>query len=235
MTAQFPGSLPASGNYENAFEQFIPAGTLVWPDFAGKYQVFKDFAQSHGRYYSTDASGNIYRDGIEDAAHLVVFNTEFGDADRVNSPYDLVFIDTIDGNLPAANGSNLATVSNSGTGVGMKGVFYICANYDQAGAGNPADLPTAEKPVGLDINGQFILQVTNLPKVFLDGVIYTAGTMHFQGNPVIYGALISNGGYASGGTPDVYYNPRLKDGLQIPVGNVGSAFNILLQQNLPGT
>jgi len=234
MTAQFPGSPPASGNFENAFEQFIPPGTLAWPDFAGKYADFKTLAKSHGRYYSTDAAGNIYRDGIEDAAHMIVFNTEFGDADRVNSPYDFVFIDTIDGNPPAVNGSNLATITNSGTGVGMKGIFYICANFDQAGAGKPYDLPTAEMPV-LDINGQVILQVTNLPTVYLDGVIYTSGTMRFTGNPTVYGALISNGGYLSGGTPEVYYNPRLKDGLQIPVGNVGSAFNILLQQNLPGT
>lgn len=234
MTAQFPGSPPASGNYENAFEQFIAPGVLQWPDFAGKYADFKSLAKSHGRYYSTDPAGNIYRDGVEDSAHLVDFNTEFSEADRVNSPYDLVFIDTIDGNPPAVNGSNLATVSNSGTGIGMKGIFYICANYDQAGAGNPADLPTAEKPI-LNADGSITLQVTNLPKVFLDGVIYTSGTMQFKGNPVVYGALVSNGGYLSGGTPDIYYNPRLKDGLQIPVGNVGSAFNILLQQNLPGT
>jgi len=58
--------------------------------------------------------------------------------------------------------------------------------------------------------------------------------MQFQGQPVVYGALISEGGYLSGGTPDVYYNPRLKDGLQIPIGNVGSVFRITLQQNLPG-
>ncbi|MFP4380251.1 MAG: hypothetical protein ACLFUS_07095 [Candidatus Sumerlaeia bacterium] len=219
-----------SGNFEAGFEQLIPTGVIEWPDFGSKYEAFKAMAQAHGRYYSTDASGNIYKDGVEDGDHLIDFNDEFGDADRANSPYDLVFIDTTDGNPPADDGGNLATVKNSGTGKGMKGVFYMNANYEQGGAGNPASLDNAEKPI-LNADGSVSYAETSIPKVYLDGVMYTAGTTRFQGNPVIYGSVVSQNGYLSGGTPDIYYNHKLKQGLEIPNGNVGSVFNVELQDN----
>jgi len=206
-TRRFPASAPASGKYETGFEQFIPAGALQWPDLASKYDDFKDFALQFSRYYTTDAAGNVYKGPVKDAAHLVVFNTEFGEADRVNTPYDFVFIDTFDGNRPAADGSNLATLLNSGTGIGMKGIFYICANFDQTGAGNPASLPNAQKPDD---------SVVSLAQVYLDGVLYTAGTIHFGGNPVIYGSVVSQKGYLPGGTPNVYYNHNLGTGIYLP-------------------
>ncbi|HPB30064.1 MAG TPA: hypothetical protein PLB62_01270 [Candidatus Sumerlaeota bacterium] len=230
-TRRFPGAAPATGDFEKALEQFIPEGVLDWPDFKSKYQDFKDHALSHGRYYGTDANGNIYRDGIKEQTHLVDFNTEFGEADRANSPYDLVFIDTIDGNppTPADNPANIATIRNTGTGLGMKGIFYVCANMYQGGSGNPADL-VAEKPV-LNPDGTVSLDYYTIPKVYLDGVLYASGTVDYQGNPVIYGSVITEQGFVGGGTPDVYYNPRLKDGLQIPRGNIGSVFQTRLQKN----
>jgi hypothetical protein len=228
-TRRFPGSPPASGKYENGLEQFIPPGVLDWPDLLSRYQEFKDHAMSHGRYYSTDADGNIYSDGVEDTAHLVDFDTEFGNSDRSNGPYDLVFIDTINNLPPATDGSNMATIINSGIGTGMKGVFWIGANYDQRGSGNPADL-VADKPIK-NLDGSISFQQTTLNKVYLDGVLYMAGTAHFQGNPVIYGSVIAQKGYLSGGTPDIYFNHKLKDGLEIPKGNIGSNFHVQLQKN----
>jgi len=229
-TRRLPASAPASGDYENGFEQRIPAGELQWPDFASKYNDFKQMAQQTLRYYTTDAAGNVYRGPVKDAAHLVVFDTEFGEADRVLSPYDFVFIDTIDGNPPAADGSNLATVTNSGSGIGMKGIFYICANFDQTGSGNPASLPNAEQPYLLG-DGTTGYTVTSIAKTYLDGLMYTSGTTHFGGNPVIYGSVVSEKGYLSGGTPDIYYNHKLKDGIPIDPGNVGSVFRLDMQKN----
>lgn len=220
-TRRFPGEAPATGNYAAAFEQHIPPGVLQWPDMLSQYQTLKEMAMAHGRYYTTDAAGNVYEGAVKDAAHKVVFNDEFGEADRVNSPYDLVFIDTINGQPPAANGSNLATITNSGTGLGMKGVFYICANFTQTGAGNPASL-VCEKP---DSTSQ------SISKVYLDGVLYSAGWMDLGGNPIVYGSVVAEKGFASGGTPEVYYNHRLKNGLELPKGNVGSVFRIAMQKN----
>jgi hypothetical protein len=241
-TERFPGSLggvPAktTGNYVDSLEQLIPPGEIEWPDFLAKYNEFKALALSHGRYFGTDASGNIYRDGIEKVENIISFDAEFGDANRETSPYDIIFIDTVDGNPPAANGSNLATISNSGQNQGMKGIFYICANYAQGGSGKPAPLLNAEKPI-MNLDGTVTYQLTTLPGpeansfgVYLDGVMYAAGTMSFQGNPVVYGSLVAEKGYGSGGTPEIYYNHKLKDGLQIPQGNIGSTFATVMQKN----
>ncbi len=216
-------SRPGDNRPYTQLDQFIPAGTLQFPDLLAAYNDFKVAAKQHGRYYGTDAAGNIYLDGIKDAAHLVDFNTEFGNSDRVNDPYDLLFIDTIDGTPPKADGSNLATISNSGTGVGMKGVFWIGANMLQKGAGNPANL-VAESPAA----GH---PTQTLAKVYLDGVLYCAGTIDVTGNPVVFGSVVAENGFTGSGTFDVWYNWRLKDGLQLPQGNVGSNFRIVLQDN----
>jgi len=231
LTYRYPGAPPADGKYENAFEQFIPSGVLVWPDFASKYNDFKQMAQQTLRYYTTDAAGNVYKGPVKDAAHLVVFDAEFGEADRVLSPYDFVFIDTFDGNPPAADGSNLANISNSGSSIGMKGIFYVCANYSQIGAGKPTALPNAEAPY-LQADGTTGYKVVTLPQnPYLDGLMYVSGTMEFKGNPVIYGSVVSERGYKGTGTADIYYNHKLKDGIPIDPGNVGSVFRLDMQKN----
>ena len=230
-TRRLPASAPASGDYENGFEQRIPAGELQWPDFASKYNDFKQMAQQTLRYYTTDAAGNVYKGPVKDAAHLVVFDAEFGEADRVLSPYDFVFIDTFDGNPPAADGSNLANISNSGSSIGMKGIFYVCANYSQIGAGKPTALPNAEAPY-LQADGTTGYKVVTLPQnPYLDGLMYVSGTMEFKGNPVIYGSVVSERGYKGTGTADIYYNHKLKDGIPIDPGNVGSVFRLDMQKN----
>ncbi len=213
-----PGDPPASGAYSDKpllpdgtyrqytqLDQHVPAGTLKWPDLLGAYEDFKVAAKQHGRYYGTDAAGNIYRDGIEDAAHLVDFNTEFGNADTVNDPHDHVFIDTIDGTAPKADGSNLATILNSGTGTGMKGIFWIGANMVQSSAGNPANLMVESPAAGHP--------KVNLAKVYLNGVLYSAGYIDVTGNPVVYGSVVVQKDFRGTGTFDVWYNWRLKDGL----------------------
>ena len=52
-----------------------------------------------------------------------------------------------------------------------------------------------------------------------------------QGNAGIYGAIFAQGGMAGSGTPDVYYNVDLADGLILDNGNVGSMFRVVMQVN----
>ncbi|HUT26291.1 MAG TPA: hypothetical protein VM492_18325 [Sumerlaeia bacterium] len=216
---------------DDPIQHYLPAGTLVWPDWASEYQNFKDLAKLHGRYYSTDGAGNVYIDGVEDAAHLVGFSTEFTDVNRDAMPYDFAFIDTIDGNPPAVDGSNLANISDPGSAA-LKGVFYICANFAQTGTGSPPGL-TAETPevTGVDGDGNDIHATKDLTKIYLDGVLYAAGTLSLGGNAGVYGCAVAERGYVGGGTPDVYYNHRLRDGLVIEHGNIGSVFRVVLQRN----
>lgn len=210
-----PGLAPASGDYADAFFQYQPEGALAWPEF--DYDAFKDHAMANGRYYSTDSAGNIYRDGIEDAAHRVDFKTEFELDDRESAPFDFIFIDTIDGQPPAEDDSNLASIRFSGNSEGLKGVFWIGANFKVSGVGNPPSL------VGTDPDGN----MESLKKIFFHGVLYAAGTLEMTGNAGVYGSVVTQRGFTGSGTPDIYYDAALADGIPIDNGNAGSAFRVV--------
>jgi hypothetical protein len=214
QSRQNPGAAPASGRYD-AFSQYLPPGTLSWPQF--DYQTFKDQAMAHGRYYTTDAAGNIYKNGTT----RVDFYTEFTVQDRATSPYDLIFIDTINRQPPAADGSNLATIKISGSGRGTKGVMYIAANVDAGGIGTPPSMFARDR----DGNVRY------LEKIFHDGVIYSSGTISMSGNAGVYGAIVTQRGFTGGGTPDVWYNGELANGLDYKQGNIGSKLKVLLTKN----
>lgn len=221
-SADYPGLFPGNdGDFKDNFVQNVPPGTLDWPDFLSEYQTFKDLALSSGRYYSTDSSGNIYRDGIESPANEVDFLTEFGYADRATAPFDLVFIDTVDGNPPAANGSNLAQIGVSGNGLGVKGIFYINAHFDANGVGSPGSV------TGIDPDGNN----QTLEKIFLHGLLYSSGWMSMGGNAGIYGSVVAERGFDGGGTPDIYYDSAFATGIPLGNGNAGSPFSVVLRTN----
>jgi hypothetical protein len=209
------------------FYQGVPAASFPaeWPQF--DYATFKQLALAHGRYYSTDASGNIYRDGIEDNAHRIDFLTEFGVENHATAPYDLIFIDTVNGTPsvdapPAADGSNLAHISANGSNLGLKGIFYLGAHFSGTGLNNGTEGVTMESPYGT---------TNNSVSIFLNGVMYAAGTMALQGGTNVYGSVVTQLGFTGGGTPDVYYNKSLADGLTLGNGNTGSPFKVTLQNN----
>lgn len=237
-SAAQPGLFPVtdgsdSGRYADGFYQNTPEGVLKWPEFlhydrsAADYQLyndFKEFAISRGRYYSTNASGGIFRDGIEDAAHRVDFASEFEIPDRNSAPYDFSFIDTVDGNPPQPDGSNLATLSISGNGLGLKGFYYLCANFNCSGVGNPPPLASAKDPDG-------VARSLSGANIFLDGVLYAAGTLSMSGDSGVYGSVITELGYKGGGTPNIYYNAELAKGLIVEPGNLGSRMIVVQQKN----
>lgn len=216
-----PGAAPASGEYENAFFQNVPPGTLPWTDTTSFYQIFREMAIARGRYYSTDSSGNVYRDGIEDRDHEVNFMDEFSITDRDSAPYDMVFIDTIDGQPPAADGSNLATIRIQGMQSSLKGIYWIGAHLDITGVGAPPIL-AAEAPDET---------IHDLEKIFIDGVLISPGIVDLSANAGIYGALIAEMGFTGTGTAHVWYNHRLANGFIFDQGNSGSLFRVLLQKN----
>lgn len=208
------------GNGANAVdmgERFFQHQSLDFPQF--DYDVWKTLAQQRGEYYSTElvnGQTKIYRNGIETAGNEVTnIMTEF----FANAPYSsfrMIFIDTLDGNPPAANGSNIGSIQiNGGTNPHLRGVFYANANLGITGLGNPPTLRDyVERPDGV---------IENLRKVWVDGIIYTSGGVGNDqpsgGNFQIYGSLIAEKDILANGGPDVYYNHRLKDGDYFPVGS----------------
>jgi len=115
-------------------------------------------------------------------------------------PYDVVFIDTPTGTEPTPT-MVLPTLSLSGSGTSWKGFYWIGANLDVSGMGQPEAI-ACERP---DLVNQ------NL-NAFMDGVIAVMGTYEGTGNELIYGSLFVDRGFTGTGTPDVYYNWRLAVG-----------------------
>lgn len=213
-----PGLYPdGTGDWKDTLYQNIPSGTLDFPDFLSQYETFKKIAKANNRYYTTDSSGNIYHNGT-----IVDFYQAFSPNDP-DTPFELAFVDTLNQQPP--DGTNLATIHISGdndVGDRIRGFYYFAANFRVGGVGSPASL-TVENPLtGTD---------TTLAKMWLDGVIYTAGTMDMDGNAGVYGSIVAEQGFIGGGTPDVYYNSDLADGLELSNGNLGGPFQVVISDN----
>lgn len=133
--------------------------------------------------------------------------------DPETAKFEFVLVDTIDAQPPAADGSNLATIRITGQGTHTKGFFYVCGNVYFGGSGSTPD-----------INALDPTRVThNLKKVRHNGLFIAAGKMDQGGQNTVYGAVVAQRGFGSGGCPEVWYDYRLKDGLWINVQSVVTA------------
>jgi hypothetical protein len=192
---------------------------LKFPEY--DYQTLKDVARQFGSYYSTDSSGNIYRNGVETDANLISIDEIVNN--QVEDPARFVFIDTIDGNPPdTANRTNLASISMSGSGTGiryMRGFYYFGANLDIRGIGSssvPLAVEIPDSPEGWPVSVIWPDGDKQI-NVISDGVCVITGDLACTGQPQFYGSLVSMGDITGGGTPNVYYNPKLTDGLDFPL------------------
>ncbi len=236
------GASPATG-YAGKFNQDYNFGTLSFMDINAptNYQAFKNFAMASGTYYYTDSSGNIYKGNYPNGT-LVDFTTEFQVPDGVNrdnAAFGFYFIDTTDRQPPAADGSNLSSISVSGTSNGLKGLMYIAANFTVQGSGSPGQF-TMKKPSNTDADADGVpdtftnvqpSDLTGNPKIWLDGVLLVSGTLSMGGNAGVYGCVVTDKGFVGGGTPDIFYNWDLRRGLVLDPGHTGSRFQIVYQGN----
>lgn len=195
------------------------------------YQTLKDVARQFGHYYSRDAAGNIYRGDVQSDATRITME-EIMSNDPAD-PAKIVFVDTIDGNPPAADGSNLGSeISIQGAGAAdgqpryMRGLYYVAANVRFTGQGSDGvslSLPVPDRP------DDWVSSVS-WPSGYAqqtcisDGVVVFAGNLQVNGQPVFYGSLVAYGQITGSGTPWVYYNPKLAEGLDFPLLSRVEAF-----------
>lgn len=225
------GSFKAHGKYEASFFQVAP-GTLPWPNLFDQdtYDTLKAFAQENGRYYTTNSSGQILYDGVVvSGGFLDEFEVPTG-VDRETEPYDFVFIDTIDQTVPKTDGSNLASISTSGSSNGLKGLYWIGANFTVTGVGDPPSLASAEAPP-TDPDDPSTSVSQTLDKIFLDGVLMSPGVVSMAGNAGVYGSVVAGRGFGGTGTPNIWYNHNLRDGMELSRGNVGSRLKNMVINN----
>lgn len=220
FTADRPGLYPnGEGDWKDVFYQNVAPDTLPFPDFGSKYEEFKTLAQANNRYFTTDVDGNVYHNG-----KVIDFYQAFTSTEE-DLPFEMAFIDTLDGQPPMADGSNLASIDiqgNNGVGDRLRGFFYFCANFSVGGVGSPASFTTVSP-----ISGETV----TIEKIWLDGLLYSAGTADMDGNAGVYGAMVAEGGFVGGGTPNIYFNQGLKDGMEIENGNIGGPFTVVHSEN----
>lgn len=139
------------------------------------------------------------------------------DGNTAALPDRILFIDTIEG---TENGTRVEVKFNSSTEFFWKGMIFINGDVVIGGAGQ---MPTiwAKNPDEYNISppdkdskglGNYI------ERCFLDGILRVTGRVTKQGNPALYGSIVvgnrdSQASFGSGGGPEVFYNPRCKDGL----------------------
>lgn len=203
------------------------ATDLKWPDY--DYKDVKSLARQMGiPIFGTTSEGHLYletSDGREENTFEGWFNgqtvslTSSGGVDTEAITPDTVdpeelppmyFIDTVDGEAPAADGSNLATIDIQGNKPFMYGLFFGAANFNFGGAGDSPTLVQAEKPD---------LTEGQVPNCRIQGLLYSYGWVNKNGQGSIYGAVYANRGYGAGGCPDIYYDWRLQDILRNRLGS----------------
>ncbi|MGC8740470.1 MAG: hypothetical protein ACP5UB_03335 [Candidatus Sumerlaeaceae bacterium] len=124
-------------------------------------------------------------------------------------PDRILFIDTPQG---TKDGTPVNVSLGSSDAFFWKGMIYCNGNWSTSGGGafptvlmkNPDEY--AADPTG-NTTGRLVANC------YLDGLLYVTGNMSRTGNATIYGTLVTKGGYGGTGSPDIYYNSRLKKGL----------------------
>ena len=211
-----------SQKIDGAIGQFSTLG-----DPTTGYEFWKQAAIRRDTYFRVSSSGAVYdsqgRQLYIDAGKLNTNNVGSAlTADNAIQYYRTLtdayvfFIDTKDGNPPATDGSNWANIDYSGSITQCsKGLIYVAGDLSLRGSGSPPGIKI-ENPTEIT-GGSARGAGAFTANVYHDGIIFTYGNYIYQGNPILYGSVIAKGYFDCGGTPNVYYNARLKTGEPYPV------------------
>lgn len=198
---------------------------LRWPTY--DYATMKMLAERNGYpiyRWTADGSkltgphpktGLVVTDTFQNLFNLATSPNPFypDDIDRDQLP-PIYFIDTLDGQVPRADGANLATIQMSGQGPFFNGLFFIAANIRLNGSGNSPAMTQAERP------DRTLATINNTR---IAGLFYCYGDADFSGQGDVYGALFAERGFLGAGSWDLYYDWRLRDPLRNKIGSrVGS-------------
>ncbi len=184
------------------------ASNLPWPEY--DYNTIKMLAMRMGwPIYRTTSTGmllvpNATTGALEEKTFEQVFNDNI-DPDSIDGDAfpPMYFIDTVDGNAPRADGSNMTTLRVTGSGPFFHGYFFVAANMYFGGAGNSPTLNSPERPDGTT--------GSSIRNCRLSGLLYTYGTGEYQGQGDVYGAVYSERGFLGGGGWDIYFDYRLQN------------------------
>ena len=175
------------------------------------YVMLKQAALRFGSYYAMDREGLLYPGGVVREGQGVPADRVFESA-AVGDHHGLVFVDTLDQQPPSA--TNLGTLRL--TTDYAEGLFVINAHVVWNPKGVGKSVPALSPPP----EGQSVLGLrvpAQLTGIHLQGVLYAAGHVTFEGRPRLHGALVSEGtllsGTSSSSRLEVWYDHDLSSGL----------------------
>lgn len=188
----------------------INPGSLKTPQTLSSTQKdeLKKYSQDTGQYY-------VYCsiDGLLHKGNSSGMPTGAGDSFQNltnGKSHDMMYVD-IGAISPSCNPTTPAAPTFS---VGGGGGYYTNSNiilngtFSISGSGGTTDI-TAQNPGQVDAEQPG----TKTLGVHFNGLLYTTGNFDSGGNPVVYGAVIAEGGFIGSGTPDIWYNRNLVNGL----------------------
>jgi len=174
------------------------------------YETMKQYAFLYGAYYGIDRNGLLYPNGIVETGLGLTADEVFG-SKSVGDHHGLVFVDTLDQHPP--RGDNLGSLSLEAEYA--EGLFVVNAHVSLKPKGIGKSVPALSPPNegSSSLATRMPVQLTGM---HLQGVLYTAGDVMFEGRPRVYGAVMAEGrlvGGSTGGTLEVWYNDDLRSGL----------------------
>lgn len=213
-----------------------------WKSFVQSNGFRYFFTDTAGTIYGTEtnpASPNFGRTvgkSYVDWFHIAVNAENYDDVSDM-----IVFIDTVPtdaaGNpapkvngVPVVNdtyfprnprtGGLMPTIKSAGQSLHTRGVYFIAANLDMTGQGNPPawqDIP--ESVGGVKMPNNQPPPSTERFRIFHFGIIYSWGEIANGGNRTVYGSVLAEKGFTGNGGPETYYNFRMADGSWLNLNN----------------
>lgn len=177
------------------------------------YDAMKRQALRYGTYYATDREGLLYPGGKVEPARGLTASQVFDAADGSRN-LGLIFVDTLDQRPPTAD--NLGTLSIESDY--LEGMLILNAHLHlkPKGDGRPIRVlsPPSSQPSSFQGDGREPVQLNG---IHVNGALYVAGDLVFDGAPRLHGAVVSGGKVVSGdsrpGPFELWYNYDLNAGL----------------------
>jgi hypothetical protein len=178
----------------------------VWP-----YELLKKHAIQHGAYYTRDASGLLYRNGIIGTGLELTVEQVFR-SQVVGHNRGLVFIDTLD-RLPSRP-DNLGTFLIDTDYV--EGLFVVNAHVQFRPRGGGKSVQVLSPPSAGSSSIATRIPVT-LSGIHLNGILSTPGDLSYERHPRVFGALLVEGQIHATSSPlipiEVWYDHDFRSGL----------------------
>ena len=175
-----------------------------------EYAKLKKTALQFGRYYRLDRLGRLHSPGAADSDPGVA-PADVLESPSVGSQQGLVFIDTIDGEVPRADNLGTLTVDTDYVEGMLVVQGHVVLRPRAGGKSVPVLSPSAE---GTNVPGSRV--PVQLSGIHVNGVLYAAGTIMLERSTRLYGAIIAGNTVTAVGTgavAEVWYNADLAQGL----------------------